>query len=253
MAHDANDDEGERRVSPAKKAVAKKSIAKKMSAKKTSAKNAVAKKASAKKTSAKKAVAKRTSAKNTSAKKAVVKTTGTATPAPSGVGPFGWAIAPRAPGERRYWLAKSEPDVYSFDDLLSAPDRTTCWEGVRNYTARNLMRDGMRVGDLVLFYHSNTEPSGVAGIAEVVREAYPDPTQFDPRSEYYDAAAKPEAPAWVMVDVRAVERLPVFVTLEAMRADPALEGLETVRRGSRLSVHPVSAEDFARITSSRRT
>lgn len=164
-----------------------------------------------------------------------------------GVGPFGWAIAPRAPGERRYWLAKSEPDVFSFDDLLAAPDRTTCWDGVRNYTARNLMRDGMRVGDLVLFYHSNAEPSGVAGIAEVVREAYPDPTQFDPRSDYFDASAKREAPTWVMVDVRAVEKLPAVVTLEAMRGDPALEGLETVRRGSRLSVHPVSAGHFARI------
>jgi predicted RNA-binding protein with PUA-like domain len=193
------------------------------------------------KTSAVKTSAVKTSAVKTSA----VKTS--AEPVPGGVGPFGWAIAPRAPGEVRHWLVKSEPDVFSFDDLLAAPDRTTCWDGVRNYTARNLMLHGMRVGDLVLFYHSNAAPSGVAGIAEVVREAYPDPTQFDPRSEYFDAAARREAPAWVMVDVRAVEKLRQVVTLEAMRADPALEGLETVRKGSRLSVHPVSAGHFARI------
>lgn len=218
---------------------------------KAAAKNGAAKTSASRKTATKKAASTKTATRKTATRK-----TGTtpraAAPASAattggGVGPFGWAIAPRAPGERRYWLAKSEPDVFSFDDLLAAPGRTTCWDGVRNYTARNLMRDGMRVGDLVLFYHSNAEPSGVAGIAEVVREAYPDPSQFDPRSEYHDPASKPEAPAWLMVDVRAVEKLPRVLTLDEMKADPALEGLETVRRGSRLSVHPVSEGHFRRI------
>ena len=199
------------------------------------------------------AVKKAATTKSSATKSSATKASATASPAPVAVGPFGWAIAPRAPGERRYWLMKSEPEVFSFDDLLAAPDRTTHWDGVRNYVARNLMREGMRVGDLVLFYHSNAEPSGVAGIAEVVREAYPDPSQFDPRSEYHDPASTREAPTWVAVDVRAVEKLPQVVTLDAMRADPALEGLETTRRGSRLSVHPVTSAHFSRIASAARS
>ena len=219
-------------------------------------KKAAVKKAAAKKGAVKTGALKKAAAKHPTASAAKVPTTATGKAAartaappsapavPGGVGPFGWAIAPRAAGERRYWLVKSEPDVFSFDDLLAAPGRTTCWDGVRNYTARNLMRDGMRVGDLVLYYHSNAEPSGVVGVAEVVREAYPDHTQFDPAHDHYDPASKPEAPAWLMVDVRAVEKLPAMVTLEQMRGDPALEGLETVRKGSRLSVHPVSVDHF---------
>lgn len=151
-----------------------------------------------------------------------------------------------APGAEppRYWLMKSEADCFSFDDLLAAPQRTTCWDGVRNYQARNSMRE-MKPGDLVLFYHSSAEPAGVAGIAEVVRPAYPDHTAFDASHEHYDPKSKAAAPLWDMVDVRAVEKLPRFVPLAALRAEPALEGLETLRRGSRLSVHPVSDAHFA--------
>ena len=146
---------------------------------------------------------------------------------------------------RCYWLVKSEPSVFSFDDLLAAPQQTTCWNGVRNHQARNYMRDGMQVGDLVLFYHSNAEPPGVAGICRVVRAAYPDETAFDARDEYYDAKSDPAAPTWVMVDVQAVAPARHFVSLEALRAMPELVGLELLRRGSRLSVMPVSAEHFA--------
>ena len=149
-----------------------------------------------------------------------------------------------AGGERRYWLVKSEPSAFSFADLLAAPAQTTAWDGVRNYQARNFMRDGMRVGDLVLFYHSNVEPAGVAGVAEVVREAYPDPTAFDPSDPHFDPKSRPEEPAWVMVDVRAVDRFPRPVTLDALRANPALAGMELLRRGSRLSVHPVTRAEF---------
>ena len=146
---------------------------------------------------------------------------------------------------RRYWLMKSEPDVFGFDDLLAAPDRTTSWEGVRNYQARNFMRDEMAVGDRVLYYHSNAEPAGVAGIAEVARAAYPDPTAFDPSSEYHDPKSDPADPAWLMVDVRAVERFPEVVSLATLRATPGLEELLVLRRGNRLSITPVTAAEFA--------
>jgi predicted RNA-binding protein with PUA-like domain len=146
-----------------------------------------------------------------------------------------------------YWLVKSEPGVFSFDDLVTAPRRTTSWDGVRNYQARNYMRDGMRVGDLVLFYHSNAEPAGVVGIAEVSREAYPDHTAFDASHPHHDPDSDPAAPTWLMVDLRAVEKFTTFVPLEVLRADHALAGLETTRRGSRLSVHPVSGAHFAHI------
>ncbi len=136
---------------------------------------------------------------------------------------------------------KTEPDVYSIDDL--ARQKVGGWEGVRNYQARNHMRD-MRRGDLVLVYHSNADPPGVAGVAEVHREAYPDPFQFDPKSEYYDPKSPPENPRWSSVDVAFVEKLPREVGLAELKAAPALEGMEVVRRGSRLSVQPVSAAHF---------
>ncbi|MES2644543.1 MAG: EVE domain-containing protein [Myxococcota bacterium] len=145
----------------------------------------------------------------------------------------------------RYWLMKSEPDVYSIDDLLR--DSRTSWEGVRNYTARNWMRDDMKVGDRVLFYHSNAEPPGVAGIAEVVRAGYPDPHALDPASHYYDPGAKPDVPRWVSVDLGFVERFPAVVPLAALKAEPALDGMEVTKRGSRLSVHPVDAAHFERV------
>jgi predicted RNA-binding protein with PUA-like domain len=144
-----------------------------------------------------------------------------------------------------HWLVKSEPDVFSFDDLWAAPRRTTSWTGVRNYQARNYMRDGMRVGDLVLFYHSSTEPAGVAGVAEVVRGAYPDPTAFDPDDEYHDPKSRPDAPTWMTVDLRARERFERLVTLAELRATPGLDGMALLQKGSRLSVTPVTAAEWA--------
>jgi predicted RNA-binding protein with PUA-like domain len=143
-----------------------------------------------------------------------------------------------------HYLMKSEPDVYSIDDLAKAGRGV--WEGVRNYQARNTMRE-MRVGDLVLFYHSNAKPSGVAGVARVAREAYPDPFQFEPLSDYYDPKSKPEDPRWSCVDLEFVEKLPRVVSLAELKADAALEGMEVTRRGSRLSVCPVSATHYRRV------
>jgi predicted RNA-binding protein with PUA-like domain len=151
------------------------------------------------------------------------------------------------PAARRYWLLKSEPDVFSFDDLLGAPGRTTGWDGVRNYQARNFMRDDMRVGDGVLFYHSNADVAGVAGTAEVAGAATPDPTAFDPAHDGYDPKSRPDAPAWLQVDVRAVARFPTFVTLAALRAEPALGEMLVLRRGNRLSVTPVTAAEWAAV------
>jgi predicted RNA-binding protein with PUA-like domain len=135
---------------------------------------------------------------------------------------------------------KSEPDVFSWDDQTKAAKKTTHWDGVRNYQARNFMRDGMKKGDLVFFYHSNAEPPGVAGICEVVKEAYPDPSQFDRKSEYFDEKATRENAPWVCVDVKAVEKFPHFVSLDELRATKGLDGMELLRKGSRLSVQPVS-------------
>lgn len=146
--------------------------------------------------------------------------------------------------QRRYWLMKSEPDVFSFDDLLAAPARTTCWDGVRNYQARNFMRDDMRVGDLVLFYHSGAERPAVAGIAEVVRDAYPDATAFDPSDAHFDPKSRRDSPTWYMVDVRAVERFDEPVTLAELRGTAGLEEMALLQRGSRLSVQPVRPGEF---------
>ena len=144
----------------------------------------------------------------------------------------------------RYWLVKSEPDVYAIDEL--ARDGTTSWEGVRNYQARNLLRE-MRRGETVLFYHSNAKPSGVAGIARVEREAYPDPTALDRASEYFDPKATPEDPRWSTVDLGFVERFPEVLPLARLHEVPALAGLELLRKGSRLSGQPVSPGHFRRI------
>ncbi len=145
---------------------------------------------------------------------------------------------------RRYWLFKTEPEAFSFDDLLAAPGRTAGWDGVRNYQARNFLRDEVRAGDGVLVYHSNAEPTGVAGVAEVARAAYPDATAFDPAHDGYDPRSRPEAPVWVQVDVRAVERFPRVVALAELRAAPALAEMVVLRRGNRLSVTPVTAAEW---------
>jgi predicted RNA-binding protein with PUA-like domain len=144
-----------------------------------------------------------------------------------------------------YWLIKSEPDVFSIDDLRR--DGHTTWEGVRNFTARNFMRDGMKLGDLVLYYHSNAEPSGVAGIAKVHALAYPDPTQFEKKSEYYDATAKKDDPRWLMVEVAFVEKFATFVPLDALKKDKALAKMLVVQKGQRLSVQPVDKKHFDRV------
>lgn len=151
---------------------------------------------------------------------------------------------PPAVGGRRYWLLKTEPEVFSFADLEKAPNRTTGWDGVRNYQARNSMRDLMQVGDGVLIYHSNADPPGIAGIAEVARTGYPDPTQFDPKHVHYDPAAKPESPTWYMVDVRARQKLTGPLSLPELREVPGLGKMVLLQKGSRLSVQPVSAEEW---------
>jgi predicted RNA-binding protein with PUA-like domain len=145
-----------------------------------------------------------------------------------------------------HWLIKSEPEVFSIHDLARAKRRTTPWDGVRNYQARNFLR-AMRRGDLALFYHSNAEPPGVAGVVEVVREASPDPTAWDPTSDAFDAKASPQNPVWSMVDVRLVEVFPREIPLEDLRDVKALAGMELLRRGSRLSVQPVTAAQFRTI------
>jgi predicted RNA-binding protein with PUA-like domain len=150
-----------------------------------------------------------------------------------------------ASGTSRCWLLKSEPEAFSWDDLWKSPGRTTSWDGVRNYQARNFMRDGMRVGDRVLFYHSSVEPTAIVGVAEVVKQAYPDPTAFDPADPHYDPRSKRDAPAWMMVDIRAVHPFDRPVTLAMLRETPGLEGMVLLQRGSRLSVQPVKPEEFA--------
>lgn len=145
-----------------------------------------------------------------------------------------------------YWLIKSEPDVFSIHDLARAKGRTTGWEGVRNYQARNFLR-AMRSGDRALFYHSNATPSAVAGIVEVVREAYPDATAWDRTSDYHDPKAGPDNPIWSRVDVRLVEIFPREIPLEELRGIKALADMELLRRGSRLSVQPVTAAEFRTI------
>lgn len=146
----------------------------------------------------------------------------------------------------QHWLIKSEPDVFSIHDLARAKRRTTPWEGVRNYQARNFLRS-MQLGDRALYYHSNATPSAVAGVVEIVRTAYPDPTAWDEQSDYHDPKASPDNPVWSMVDVRLVEIFPREVPLEELRAVKSLAGMELLRRGSRLSVHPVTAADFRTI------
>jgi predicted RNA-binding protein with PUA-like domain len=141
----------------------------------------------------------------------------------------------------RFWLMKSEPGDYSIDDLER--DGVEHWDGIRNYQARNLMRDEMEIGDRVLFYHSNAKPPGVVGIAEVASGPYPDHTQFDPDAKYYDPKSDPEDPRWIMVDVRFIEKLPRMVSLPELKQYPELSNMVLLNR-SRLSVQPVTREEF---------
>ena len=141
---------------------------------------------------------------------------------------------------------KTEPGTFSLQDLKEAKNGTECWDGVRNYQARNFMRDKMKIGDRVLFYHSVTNPS-LVGTAKVVREAYPDYTAWDQESPYYDPKSSPENPRWMMVDIEPVEAMESIVTLPDMKANTALEGMPLLAKGSRLSVQPVSHEHFAEV------
>ncbi|APW38079.1 EVE domain-containing protein [Rhodoferax koreense] len=142
-----------------------------------------------------------------------------------------------------YWLMKSEPSEVSVDDALAAPGATVAWTGVRNYQARNFMRDGMRIGDGVLFYHSSCAEPGIVGIARVASAAYPDPTQFDPQSPYFDPKSQPEAPRWLLVDVQMLQKTR-NLTLAELRASDELRELIVLRRGSRLSITPVEPEHW---------
>ncbi|PCE25137.1 EVE domain-containing protein [Paraburkholderia acidicola] len=143
----------------------------------------------------------------------------------------------------RYWLMKSEPDEASIDDLAHAPQHTLPWTGVRNYQARNFMRDTMQLGDGVLFYHSSCPEPGIAGLAEVSSTAYPDPTQFDPKSPYYDPKSKQEEPRWVLVDVVFKKKTPL-VPLAALRDHPELAQMRVLAKGNRLSITPVTSEEW---------
>jgi len=151
----------------------------------------------------------------------------------------------------QHWLMKSEPDVFGIDDLARARRRTTGWDGVRNYQARNFMRDGMARGDQAFFYHSNCAEPGIAGIVEISRTAYPDPTAFDPKDPHYDPGSTPEKPRWYMVDVTLVRRLERVITLADLRkyAEKELKGLALLRRGNRLSILPVSERQWRFILS----
>lgn len=145
---------------------------------------------------------------------------------------------------KSYWLVKSEPTCFSIQDLAASPNRTTSWSGVRNFQARNYMRDQMKLGDGVLFYHSGADPPAVAGTAVVAREAYPDHTAWDKRDEHHDSKASPDNPIWQMVDIRLDQIFAVPLPLDLLKRTPALVGLELLRRGSRLSVQPVSKDHF---------
>ncbi len=151
------------------------------------------------------------------------------------------------PSDPHYWLVKSEPDVFSIDDLASAKKKTTHWDGVRNYQARNTLRDEMKLGDLVLFYHSNANPPGIAGIAKVVREGYPDHTAFDEDDPHYDPKSKRADPTWYMVDIQLVEKFAREISLPELREMPGLANMALLQRGSRLSVQAVSPQEFEAI------
>jgi predicted RNA-binding protein with PUA-like domain len=146
-----------------------------------------------------------------------------------------------------YWLFKSEPHEFSFDDLLKRPEGREPWTGVRNYQARNFIRDGMRVGDKVLFYHSSTSLPAVVGIAEIVSGSYPDPSQFDNKSDYFDKGSPTDNPRWLAIDVKAVKKLKKAVTLEQIKREPELQKMRLVQRGNRLSVMPVTNDEFQTI------
>ncbi|MFH0736032.1 MAG: EVE domain-containing protein [bacterium] len=148
---------------------------------------------------------------------------------------------------KKFWLIKSESDVFSIDDLEKAENKTTCWDGVRNYQARNYMRDEMKIGDKVLYYHSNSEPNAVAGVCEIVKEGYPDFTAYDAENKHYDPKSTMVSPTWYMVDVKFIKKFKTSVTLTEIKENPKLQDMKLVQRGNRLSVMPVLKEEFDEI------
>jgi predicted RNA-binding protein with PUA-like domain len=146
--------------------------------------------------------------------------------------------------QRRYWLMKSEPDVFGIDDLIKAENQTTLWEGVRNYQARNFMRDDMRVGDGVLFYHSNANPLAIVGTMNVSSEPLPDPLQFDPNSDYFDPKSSLESPRWQLVKVTFTQKFDLPVLREQLFAEPGLSQMHLLQKGSRLSINPVTEQEW---------
>lgn len=143
-----------------------------------------------------------------------------------------------------YWLMKSEPGCFSIDDLKNSPNKTTHWDGVRNYQARNMMRDQMKQGDLAFFYHSNCNPPGIVGIMSITKEGYPDFTAFDPNNEHYDPKSNQENPRWWMVDVKFKQKFDDGISLDQLKQNPALANMQLLRKGNRLSVMPVSATEW---------
>jgi len=149
-----------------------------------------------------------------------------------------------ASSSRKYWLFKSEADCYSIDDLSREKNRTTFWDGVRNYQARNMLRDDVQVGDKVFFYHSNCDPLEIAGICEVVRKGYPDHTAFDKNEKHYDPKSRPEEPTWFMVDIQLLKKFPRPVTRDELKQSPELAEMMVLKKGSRLSIQPVTPEEW---------
>ena len=145
-----------------------------------------------------------------------------------------------------YWLMKSEPDVFSIDDLKARPNKTEPWDGVRNYQARNFMKE-MKVGDQIFFYHSNSTEIGIVGVCTVKKTAYPDPSSWDKKSKYYDPKSSPDNPRWIMVDVKWSQTFPRVITLNELKENPALKDMALVRKGNRLSVMPVAEKEFEAI------
>lgn len=147
----------------------------------------------------------------------------------------------------QYWLFKSEPECFSIDDLKNRRNQTEHWDGVRNYQARNMLRDEVKEGDMVLFYHSNCNPPGIAGVATIAKAGYPDFTAFDPHSEHYDPKSKQDKPQWYMVDVKFVEKFPQLISLDDLKQNPALQDMLILRRGNRLSITPITKSEWTAI------
>ena len=145
---------------------------------------------------------------------------------------------------KQYWLMKSEPDVFGIDDLKNSKDQETTWDGVRNYQARNFMRDDMKKGDLVLFYHSNAKPPGVAGVAVVSKESHPDHTAFDKKSKYFDPKSDPDNPRWMMVNVKFKKKFKNLVSLETLKEQSELKEMKLIQKGNRLSILPLTKDEF---------